>query len=154
PDFDARVAILRALLDGRPHARRLTLTPMAHDLEGFSAAQIRSVVDEAALTALESGKPIQTEHLRNAYRVHVSAGRYHGANVSWDELIVPTEVKRKLQFIGQVIENPALIRELGISPPSGVLLWGPPGAGKTTIARVLASQSHASFVAVNAADIF
>src|SRR5262249_34655820 len=89
PDFDARVAILRALLDGRPWAQRLALSTVAHDLEGFSAAQVRSVVDEAAMAALESGKLIQTEHLRNAYYVHVSANRYHGAKIGWDELIVP-----------------------------------------------------------------
>ena len=54
---DSRIAILK---DGR----RLPLSALAHDLEGFSAAQIRSVVDEAALAALEAGQPIRADHLR------------------------------------------------------------------------------------------
>ena len=67
PDFDARPAILRTLISTRPHSDRLSLTELAHDLAGFSAAQIRSIVDEAALAALEAGRPILGEHLRTAY---------------------------------------------------------------------------------------
>ena len=154
PDFEARRAILRALIRGRPHGRRLRLAELARDLEGFSAAQIRGVVDEAALAALEDHRPIRDEHLRAAYRAHVAARRYGGARLGWDDLILPADTKRKLQLVQQVIENPQIVRQLGVTPPSGVLLAGPPGTGKTTIARVLASETNASFLAVNAADIF
>jgi transitional endoplasmic reticulum ATPase len=154
PDLEARLAILRTLIGGRPHGRRLRLAELAHDLEGFSAAQIRSVVDEAALQALEQDRPIRDEHLRAAYRAHVMARRYGGVKLGWDDLILPDDTKRKLQLIEQVIENPQIVRQLGITPPSGLLLTGPPGTGKTTIARVLASETEASFFAVNAADIF
>jgi transitional endoplasmic reticulum ATPase len=74
--------------------------------------------------------------------------------LGWDELILPGWTKRKLQLIEQFIENPQLIRELGVAPPTGILLFGPPGTGKTTLARVLASETEASFFSVNAADIF
>lgn len=154
PDFDARLAILRVLLSGRPHGRRLRLAELAHELEGFSAAQIRSLVDEAALAALEAGRPVRDEHLRAAYRAHILASRYGGVKLGWDDLILPADTKRKLQLIVQVIENPQIVRQLGITPPSGILLSGPPGTGKTTIARVLASETEASFFPVNAADIF
>jgi SpoVK/Ycf46/Vps4 family AAA+-type ATPase len=128
----------------RPHGRQLRLAELAQDLEGFSAAQIRSVVDEAALAALEAGRPIRRDHLRSAYRAHVTASRYGGVRLGWDDLILPTETKRRLQLIEQVIENPQIVRQLGITPPSGILLSGPPGTGKTTIARVLASERAAS----------
>jgi transitional endoplasmic reticulum ATPase len=154
PDFEARLAILKTLIAGRPHGRQLRLVELAHDLEGLSAAQIRSVVDEAALAALEAGQPIRAEHLRAAYQAHVAASRYGGVPLAWGDLIVPAETKRKLQFIQQFIENPQIVRQLGITPPSGILLSGPPGTGKTTIARVLASESRASFFAISAADIF
>src|SRR5207302_5228400 len=64
------------------------------------------------------------------------------------------DAKRKLQIIKKVIENPQVVRELGIAPPSGILLSGPPGSGKTTIARVLASETASAFFTVTAADIF
>ena len=154
PDFKARLAILRTLISGRPHSPRLGLLQLAAELDGFSAAQIRSVVDEAALAALEAGRPIRGEHLRAACRAHVAANRYGGAKIGWDDIILPAEAKRKLQQLEQVIENPQMIRDLGVTPPSGILLCGPPGTGKTTAARVLACETEASFFAVNAADVF
>ena len=154
PDFKARLAILRTLISGRPHSRRLGLLRLAAELDGFSAAQIRSVVDEAALAALEAGRPIREEHLHAACRAHVAANRYGGTKVGWDDIILPAEAKRKLQLLEQVIENPQIIRDLGVTPPSGILLCGPPGTGKTTAARVLACETEASFFAVNAADVF
>ncbi|PYU27566.1 MAG: hypothetical protein DMG32_06330 [Acidobacteria bacterium] len=154
PDFDARLAILRTLISGRPHVRQLRTAELAKDLEDFSSARIRSIVDEAALAAMEAGHPIRSEHLRAAYRANVTASRYGGVKLGWDDLILPADAKRKLQLIKKVIENPQVVRELGIAPPSGILLSGPPGAGKTTIARVLASETDASFFTVTAADIF
>ncbi len=154
PDFDARLAILRSLISDRPHGRRLRLAELARDLEGFSAAKIRSLVDEAALAALEAGHPIGGEHLRGAYHALVKASRYGGVKLGWNDLILPEDAKRRLRLIQQMIENPQIVRQLGITPPSGILLSGPPGTGKTTIARVLASETEASFFAVNAAEIF
>ncbi|GIQ88498.1 26S proteasome subunit P45, partial [Kipferlia bialata] len=63
----------------------------------------------------------------------------------------------ELQQVRDVVELPLTFPELfsqvGIKPPSGLLLYGPPGTGKTLIARVLASQINASFVKVVASSI-
>jgi transitional endoplasmic reticulum ATPase len=154
PDFDARQEILRVSLRNRPHLPGINTARLARDLEGFSAARIQNLVNEAALFALEAGVPIARKHLRAAYRTQTTTNRYGGPKLGWDDLIVPPSTKQKLQSIEKFIENPQLARRLGVTPPSGILLFGPPGTGKTTIARVLAAQANASFLAVNAADIF
>jgi len=104
--------------------------------------------------AMEAQAPISHGHLETALRERLQTLRYAGPHLEWADLILPTEVKRKLQFIERFIENPELVGKLGIEPPTGLLLHGPPGTGKTTIARVLASQTDASFIAVSAADVF
>lgn len=154
PDFDARREIVQVLLRDRPHDASIDTTSLAEDMEGFSAAQVRHVVDEAALAAMEADAPISCGHLQEAYRRHVNRHRFQGARLCWDDIVLPVEKKRKLQFVEKFIENPRIARRLGIDPPKGLLLFGPPGTGKTTIARVLASETEASFFAVNAADIF
>ena len=51
------------------------------------------------------------------------------------------------------IEDPERARKFGVEPPTGALLVGPPGTGKTTVARVLAAQARCSFFPVSAADV-
>ena len=73
--------------------------------------------------------------------------------VTWNDVILPDRTKRELKQMQLLLENPSLSRELGIEPPTGLLLYGPPGTGKTTIARVLAHESHCHFLATSPAEI-
>lgn len=73
--------------------------------------------------------------------------------MTWDDVVLPEKTKRELRQTQLLIENVALARDLGIEPPTGLLLFGPPGTGKTTIARVLACESHCSFLAASPAEI-
>jgi len=75
------------------------------------------------------------------------------ANVTWDDVVLPARTKRELKQMQLLLENPSLSRDLGIEPPTGLLLYGPPGTGKTTIARVLAHESHCAFLATSPAEI-
>jgi transitional endoplasmic reticulum ATPase len=65
--------------------------------------------------------------------------------LSWDDVILPAKTKRELRQMQLVLENPQQARQLGVEPPTGLLLYGPPGTGKTTVARVLAAQARARF---------
>jgi transitional endoplasmic reticulum ATPase len=76
-----------------------------------------------------------------------------GPRLTWDDLILPAKTKRELRQMQLVIENPAAAKELGVDPPTGILLKGPPGTGKTTIARVLASEAKVKFYTITPADV-
>jgi transitional endoplasmic reticulum ATPase len=73
--------------------------------------------------------------------------------LTWDDVILPAKTKRELRQMQLILENPAQARALGVEPPSGLLLYGPPGSGKTTVARVLAAQAKCQFFAASPADI-
>lgn len=53
----------------------------------------------------------------------------------------------------QIVQNPDLAKTFAITPPNGILLWGPPGNGKTFISRKLAEQSGLYFSLVNPSDL-
>ena len=75
------------------------------------------------------------------------------SGLTWDDVILPAKTKRELRQMQLLLENPGLSRDLGIEPPTGLLLYGPPGTGKTTIARVLAHEAKCHFVATSPAEI-
>lgn len=73
--------------------------------------------------------------------------------LSWDEVILDPRTKRELRQVQLMLEKPDMARELGVEPPTGILLKGAPGTGKTTIARVLAAEAHCRFYSITPADI-
>ncbi len=72
---------------------------------------------------------------------------------TWDDLVLNPRTKRELRQMQLMLEKPDLASDLGVQPPTGILLKGPPGTGKTTIARILAHQAKCSFFAITPADI-
>ena len=65
--------------------------------------------------------------------------------LSWDDLIIQNEVKEELQSVIELLRDPSHAKKYGIDVPKGILLNGPPGTGKTTIAKVMANQAGLSF---------
>jgi transitional endoplasmic reticulum ATPase len=75
------------------------------------------------------------------------------AVMTWKDVILPERTKRELRQMQLLLEKPGLSKDLGIEPPTGLLLYGPPGTGKTTIARVLAHESKCRFFATTPAEV-
>ncbi|MEP6757234.1 MAG: ATP-binding protein [Chthonomonadales bacterium] len=73
--------------------------------------------------------------------------------LTWNDLVLDAKTKRELRQMQLMLENPAAAKDLGVEAPSGILLKGSPGTGKTTIARVLAAEAKCKFFTITPADI-
>lgn len=76
------------------------------------------------------------------------------APLTWDDVAGLEEMKDALrEAIEMPLTNPELLREYHVRPTKGVLLFGPPGCGKTFLAKVVASESKASFLHVKGPEL-
>lgn len=75
-------------------------------------------------------------------------------DVSWEDIGALKEVREQLQTaIVAPIQNPERYEKVGISAPTGVLLWGPPGCGKTLLAKAVAAESKANFISIKGPEL-
>ncbi|KAL4399760.1 Ribosome biogenesis ATPase Rix7 [Malassezia pachydermatis] len=75
-------------------------------------------------------------------------------DVTWDDIGALHQIREELSMaVVQPIRRPELFRALGVSASSGVLLWGPPGCGKTLLAKAVANESRANFISVKGPEL-
>ena len=75
-------------------------------------------------------------------------------DVTWDNVGALSQLREQLQItIVQQIKEPEIYSAVGITAPSGVLLWGPPGCGKTLLAKAVANESRANFISVKGPEL-
>jgi transitional endoplasmic reticulum ATPase len=159
PDAEARRAVFEAELDERPTAAGIDLDELVRRTEGMTPAAISKIVDSAALEtfrlATQSGDEVlvDTRHLLDAIERYGGQDRPTVEHWTWDSLVLDPAIKAQLQQLQAVIEDPESVRRFGVEPPTGLLLAGPPGTGKTTVAKVLAAQARASFYPISGADV-
>ena len=158
PDAATRREIFRASLKGRPCAT-LDLASCAERCEGSTPAAIVRAVDAAALAALrerigsDHRVRIATRHLLAALEHRGLQDRPTVEEWNWEYLILPDETLAELKQLQALLQDPSQAGRMGVDQPTGVLLTGPPGTGKTTVGKVLAAESRCSFYPVTGADI-
>jgi len=75
--------------------------------------------------------------------------------VHWDQIGGLEEVKEELrEAVEWPLKNPELFKRMGIRPPKGILLFGPPGCGKTLLASAVATESEANFISIKGPEVF
>jgi ribosome biogenesis ATPase len=75
-------------------------------------------------------------------------------DVTWDAIGALQSIRQELQMsIVLPIQDPDLFGSVGLNKPTGVLLWGPPGCGKTLLAKAVANESHANFISVKGPEL-
>jgi transitional endoplasmic reticulum ATPase len=164
PDGATRKAILEVLLRDVP-ATDLKLNEIADRTPGFVRADLAALVREAALRAAarasEDNKPptLTQEDLVGALSVIRPLSRSNTEELSVGSITledVGDMISTKQALTEAVLwplQHPDTFARLGVDPPRGVLLYGPPGVGKTFVVRALASSGKLSVHAVKGAEL-
>ncbi|CAM9665337.1 unnamed protein product [Chrysoparadoxa australica] len=167
PDVKDRVDILQVLSRGLPCSwRDEDLSEVASRAHGFVGADLKLLLKEAGLIGMRraqkqgdlSAVSLTADDLFEALAlVSPSALREVSVevpSVRWTDIGGMTEVKQALK---EVVEwpllHPEVFERLGVAPPRGVLLYGPPGCSKTLMAKALATESGMNFLAVKGPEL-
>ncbi|VDM53005.1 unnamed protein product [Angiostrongylus costaricensis] len=147
-----RLEILRSLTEAFSDDILVEMSKRTH---GFTGGDLKSLIIVSHFIEAHN----DTERLELARRrVRPTGIRQfilEVPHVSWEDIGGCEELKLEIQ---QAVTWPQQHREsferLGIDPPSGILLYGPPGCSKTLVARALASESRMNFLAVKGPELF
>ncbi len=169
PDRNGRLEILTILTRAMPLDRLVDLETIADLSVGMVGADLKGVCQKAAYTALRRQVPSLQEPLPEVMTVEQSdflhalsevkpsvlrSVEIESPNISWDEIGGLTPIKQTLQeSVEGALLYPELYKQTGAKAPRGILLWGPPGTGKTLLAKAIASQARANFIAVNGPEL-
>jgi len=177
PDKRGRHEILLIHSRGMPLAHDVDLKVLAERAHGYTGADLAALCREAAMKALLRYLPeinlkeeqipphilekieVQMDDFMNAFKeITPTAMREIAVEVPvvhWDEVGGLAEVKEKLkEAVEWPLKNPEVFKRLGIHPPKGILLIGPPGCGKTMLARAVATESEANFISIKGPEVF
>jgi len=152
PDEATRLKIFESQLAGKPW-RRFELQKFARKTPGASAARIKALVDQAASFAAEDHRKIEEHDLHRAMEASGGKDRPFFQPVYWEDVVLEADVERDLRSLVRLLEDPTRAERMGMTVPTGLMLVGPPGTGKTMIARLIASQTRRSFYPITAADV-
>ena len=176
PDEKGRKEILQIHTRGMPLDKDVDLDYLAKKTIGFTGADIEVLCKEAAMKALKPYVPslktygdkvptyileklkIKMEHFMDALKmVEPSAMRevlITKPRVTWDDIGGLDGVKKKIrETVEWPLKDPESFKKFGIKPPKGILLYGPPGTGKTLLAKAVANESDANFIAVKGPEL-
>jgi len=176
PDKQGRLEILMIHTRNMPLADDVDLKRIAEITHGYTGADLAALVKEAALHALRRYLPkidwqsdtidpeilesmyVTQEDFMQAFKEIIPSGfrevYVEIPEVRWSDIGGLEEVKQELrEAIEWPLKYPDSFKRLGIEPPKGILLYGPPGVGKTLLAKAVATESGANFISVRGPEI-
>jgi len=176
PNEDGRLEILHIHTRGMPVAEEIDLKDLAAELHGYTGADIKSLCREAAMKAIRRYLPeidLETEKIPSEvlqsmqiklidfydamHEVVPTAMRefyVERSKVWWRDVGGLEDVKEALKDnLISAMREPTKFTKMGIKPPKGALIYGPPGCGKTMIARALATESGANMILVKGPEL-
>ncbi|KAG5501457.1 hypothetical protein JKF63_03286 [Porcisia hertigi] len=178
PSIDERQSILNIICAKINLSDDVDFFELANMTPGYVGADLHLLVKEACILAIRrkyneldeqgaldgvqpeelSGFCVTFDEMKEATkRVQPSAMREGFTtipNVSWDDVGALEDVREELKIsILQPIRSPKLHHRFGLDHPVGVLLYGPPGCGKTLVAKAIANQSGANFISIKGPEL-
>ena len=162
PDLRTRVELLRRLLTGVPLADDVDLRAVAERAPGFVAADLVAVRREAAVSAAlrrDGDSRLTQQDLLDAVGsvrpISMSSSEtLQTGGITLDQVGDMTEVKQSLtEAVLWPLQYPDSFARLGVAAPRGVLVYGPPGCGKTFLLRALAGTGQLNVLAVKGAEL-
>ncbi|WP_343526249.1 CDC48 family AAA ATPase [Sphingomonas sp.] len=176
PDERGRREILGIHTRGMPLGDKVDLTELARTTFGFVGADLAALTREAAIEAVRRIMPrlnleertipadvldtlsvTREDFMEALKRVQPSAMRevmVQAPTVRWDDVGGLDTAQMKLkEGVELPLKDPDAFRRLGIRPAKGFLLYGPPGTGKTLLAKAVAREAQANFIATKSSDL-
>ena len=168
PNALGRMDILKLHAATIPLAKDVDMGVLAADSKGYSGADLAALCREAAMRAIQrraaenAAQDELTVTMADFQAAHsrVKASVVRGVAldlppITWDDIGGLDDVKKRLrQAVEWPLHHADAFKRLGLRPPKGILLHGPPGCAKTTLARAAATASGATVIALTAADVF
>eukprot|EP00775_Hariotina_reticulata_P003458 gene3458-3729_t len=171
PDETGRLEVLRIHSKNMKLDDEVDLEAIARDTHGYVGADLAALCTEAALQCIRekmdvidleddeidaevlNSMSVTQDHFKTALGMsNPSALRetvVEVPNVTWQDIGGLEGVKRELQELIQYpVEHPEKFEKFGMAPSKGVLFYGPPGCGKTLLAKAIANECQANFISV------
>ncbi len=176
PDENGRLEIFRI------HTRNMKLDPdvneeqVAKETHGFVGADMAALCTEAAMQCIRekmdlidvedetidaevlASMAVSMDHFKHALGVSNPSSLRETVvevpNISWKDIGGLEEVKRELRELVQYpVEHPEKFEKFGMQPSKGVLFYGPPGCGKTLLAKAVANECQANFISIKGPEL-
>ena len=176
PNVKGRKEIFQIHTRGMPLEEDVDLDEYSEITHGFVGADIMALCREAAMFSLRRilpkinldepipGEIIQElriedeDFIKASNMVEPSAMREVMVEIpdaSWEDIGGLDDIKQELQeAVDWPLKYPKLFEKAGIRPLNGILLFGPPGCGKTLLAKAIANESKSNFIAIKGPEIF
>jgi len=176
PNEEGRLEILEIHTRSMPISDDIDLKDLSSELHGYTGADIKSLCREAALKSIRRYLPeidLETEKIPSEVlqSMQIKLIDFYDAmqdviptamrefyversKVWWHDVGGLDDIKKSLSDnLAMAMKEPAKFTKMGIKPPKGALIYGPPGCGKTLLARALATETGANMILVRGPEI-
>ena len=176
PNADGRLEVLQIHTRGMPIGDDVELKMLASELHGYTGADMKSLCREAAMKSIRRYLPkidLETEKIPSKilqameikiidfydamHEVVPTAMRefyVERSKIYWENVGGLDDAKKILEEnLISAMNEPEKFLKMGIKPPKGALLYGPPGCGKTILARALSTESGGNMILVRGPEI-